>query len=232
MQSTMIKFPFERERYYPIGDLRRFEAALLDARQRDPALSALWRCPSGPDAELMRLRNDELVPLIVFAEHKELTDSDSFRISAKGDPIDVKVLASGKILNLQITVADLDWGDSDGGPGFQHHLSMEALNKYGVVFGHGPFRRTGREITNPIEVYSSEDRLAACHRGLVRALNRKSHYDGSGCSLVVYARGYRIQTIDGEFREVVSSAIATCELPAFDHVYITEKGEGWFVEAP
>jgi hypothetical protein len=228
----MIELPFEREHDYEIGELRELEKQLLSRRQLDPVMSNQWRCASGRYAKSIRLRNDELVPLAIFADQMKFSDQDVFRLMRTGDQNDAQIRTSVRVFNLQITLADLDWAHEGGGnPGYQHRLTMEALNKYGMVQGHGPFQRDGEHIVGPFDVCSSEERLGACQRGLVKALERKAHHDGRGCCLLIYARGYHIQTIDGEFEAVVRSAVSSCKRPNFDQIYVADRNDGWFVEA-
>ena len=129
-------------------------------------------------------------------------------------------------------MANLDWdGGDSSNPGFQHRLEMEALNSENVLRGHGPFHRTsdGR-ILGQASVYSDQDRLEACRRGLGKALKRKGTYDGRGCDLLIYTRAFYIQTIDSEYEFIVRSMVETHGRPKFDRVYILDEPQGCFVE--
>jgi hypothetical protein len=83
-----VEFQFERGHLYPISELRAFEAKVSSARQSDPELTKLLRVPRGPVARWMRLRNKELVPLKLFADHIGASDEDQFLLMPEGDAID------------------------------------------------------------------------------------------------------------------------------------------------
>jgi hypothetical protein len=224
---------FERGKFYALAELRRSEAQLLNDRQQDKSLSAKWRAPTGDDAAFINVRSKELYPLMIFARHKKFHDEHLFRIMKEGDPVDAQLSFDDTTMNVQITVADIDWeSDKQGKPGYQNRLSMEALNARDVLHGHGPFRREkdGQVVDSSVGVYSAEQRILACSRGLERAFQRKMHHDGLGCDLLVYARAYHIQTVDGEFEGVVRSAIAQCGRPMFDNIYVFDEPEGWFAK--
>jgi len=121
--SATIEFPFERDRLYLIRELRAFEAALLAARQRDQELSKMLRDPAGSAPKWMRLRNKELVPLKLFADHIGASDDDQFALRPEGDPIDAQIIMSGRSSNLQLTLAAPNWGSGEGpqeNSGYQH----------------------------------------------------------------------------------------------------------------
>jgi hypothetical protein len=223
---------FERGHFYPIGALREAEADLLSVRKADRQLSAMWRAPTGKHARSINLRNTELYPLKAFADHKGFPDAIRFRLSQAGDAADAQIEQSSGLLNLQITVANLDWdGGESSNPGFQHRLEMESLNSKDVLSGHGPFRRAldGR-ILGQESVYSDQDRLDACRRGLQKALQRKATHDGRGFDLLIYTRAFYIQTIDSEYELVARSVVERHGRPKFDHVHIFDEPQGCYVE--
>jgi hypothetical protein len=65
-----ISFPFERDKSYAIGDLRRFQAVLSQARQQDRGLSNKIRARKLAWAKLCC---EELFPIMLFADHNRLS---------------------------------------------------------------------------------------------------------------------------------------------------------------
>jgi hypothetical protein len=87
-----ISFPFERDKLYPIGELRAFQTQLSQTRQQDPVLSANIRAGKLPWAKLCC---EELVPIMLFADHNRLPDDAEFRIKPEGNAVDVVLCWSG-----------------------------------------------------------------------------------------------------------------------------------------
>jgi hypothetical protein len=94
-----ISFPFERNKFYTIGELRAFQTKLSQARRRDPILSANIRARKLPWAKLCC---EELFPITVFADHNRLADDAEFRIMPEGDPVDVELRCSGQLTRFRL----------------------------------------------------------------------------------------------------------------------------------
>src|SRR5262245_47270088 len=86
-----LNFPFDRDRFFTVGELRRFEAGLRRTREHNPELGKFMRDPKWPAPEWMQLRKKELIPLMLFANHTGLADQDEFLLTAEGDPVDARV---------------------------------------------------------------------------------------------------------------------------------------------
>ncbi len=125
--------------------------------------------------------------------------------------IDAELVAGGEQFALQITIADPIWAKEDAKVahgGYDHRLLMEALNHQGVVHGSGNFRRDGGQIVCDEPVREGNDRVEACHQGIVEALARKSRPDVKPITrLLIYTRAYTIQVIDEGYANVVAEAI-------------------------
>lgn len=238
----MLEIPFVRGKTYSLGELRTFEAALLSAREKDKELSALWRVPYGPQADLIRLRNKELIPLLAFADHLGYHDNDTFSLMPEGHQIDARVSKAENIRNLQFTVTGPIWGRGGGSqanPGLQQHQIMKALNESDVVIGYPPFQTDEMAAADDTEevmasgqttVLSQRDRDRACQRGLDYAFERKSRHDGWGSTLVVYAQSFYIQLLYPEdFVQLVQSVIKKWRL-RFDAVCVLDENNGFFFE--
>jgi hypothetical protein len=71
-----------------------------------------------------------------------------------------------------MTIADLDWG-LERNPGKVVRWEFERLGKNKIVFGGGGTRKQGGEVMSEPRIISPDDRLAACERGMLRALVKK-----------------------------------------------------------
>jgi hypothetical protein len=208
-----ISFPFERNKFYSIGELRTFQTKLSEARQRDPILSANIRARKLPWAKLCC---EELFPIMLFAGHTCLPDDAEFRIMPEGNPVDVELCCSGELTRLQITTAYAEWdepGDEarDGGYIF-HALEMAGVNQGSPVFGGGQIGKgaDGRITSNP-RVLTEDVDICAWQLGLSRAIGDKlaksPRYWGKTDVLLVYAEGLSFNTIDERMEDVVLPAI-------------------------
>jgi hypothetical protein len=238
LAMTLI-FPFERDREYSIRELRSFERALLFARQNDPEISASWRVPSTPHMKRCAKIREETYPIKLMADHKEYPDDTSFRLAVSGHPgVDARIQSGGLGFDLQITIADPIWrasAKSLGYGGYDHRLTMEALNADGVVVGSAGIRRTkdGR-IVSSRPVHSFEEEFEACRLGLVLALRRKISDLDQSRRLLTYARGYELRTLDFTFASVVSAAVEAVGLAAiksaFHACYFVNERDYFFLE--
>ena len=101
-----IKFPFERQTWYSLKELTAFENALVLARRQDNQLDADLRLARQP---WMKLRNDELYPLLYFAKQTHLAEDTQFKICAKGAAADFELKAGETTRRLQVTCAGPIW---------------------------------------------------------------------------------------------------------------------------
>lgn len=234
-KAAEIEFPFERGRTYLFGELREFEAGLLIARQRDRQLSNLLRDPRGPAPTWMRLRNKELVPLKLYADHVGMSDGDQFLLRPEGDPVDAQIIAPNQTVNLQLTLAAPIWGSSTGSQansGYQHHQTMAALNENEFVVGYPPFANENGVAMGTIGAISNRDRDNACLSGLTAAFANKALHDGRGSTLVVFAQEFYMQLLDVAFLGALVDAILNEHKLSFDRVCVFDSQPGFFVTRP
>jgi hypothetical protein len=235
MAAATIAFPFERGRLYFMRELRAFEAELLTARQRDRELTKLLRDPRRSAPGWMGLRNKELVPLKLFANHMCLSDDDQFLLTAEGDPVDAQITTVSGTLSLQLTLAAPIWGDGTGAQqnsGYQQHQIMVALNENECVIGYPPFAYENGVAIGEIGAISNEDRDRACRSGLASAIANKASHDGNGCILVVFAQDFYAQLSDVTLlRNLVDTVLSEYSL-SFDSVCVFDSQPGFFVEMP
>ena len=224
-----MKFPFERNKFFTIGELRAFENELTSIRQSNPALSKNWRVPKGKIVAWDKIRQ-ETYPLKLFADHSRLSNEAKFRLSPAGhpSPVDVELLVSDERRLLQITTAHPVRDGSVSG-GYDHRLRMEGLNK-GPVQGFGPFVRRDGKIIGSQSGTTPVDDLAACVRGLSVVLRRKQGQDGRGCELVIFACNFHFNSIDVGFEMIVHTTINACGRPRFDRTFVFDESPLTFVE--
>jgi hypothetical protein len=200
----MIVFPFTRKQQYTLQQLRRFEARLLEVRQATPGFSADLRT-NDRGIDWSKLRNEELVPLLLLVNGLGLGDDVPFEIASENAPgADVFVFLSGQRISIQITVADPDW-NNDGGR--TRALEAERLRQEpeNVAWGGGGTRK--RDHRSPIvsapQVVDHLTELAVCERAIEKAVQRKVKVREVSNWLLIYARGMKLQLIDQGFEESV-----------------------------
>lgn len=238
--STPATFPFRRDQTYTFGELRSFEKELTSARQSDPAMSREWRVPGTSEAARLAKIREETYPLMLLADLKVYPGSSTFRLTPDGTPaIDAVVCDGSDSFQVQITIADPIWFDSNGQPsngGYDHRLTMEGLNKDGVVHGLAAMRRENGEIASGKPVKSFSEEFDACVRGIVGALNRKISDASVNARLLVHARGYCMHVIDFSLEDVVHAAlqqIGPAKVDgAYSAYYFVDEGERCFFEYP
>lgn len=193
------KFPFARDRDYPIADLYNFEIEVRQSSGRVPDWWKLWE--------------EEVAPVASFVRHKILAEYSHFRILPSGHQIDVMLTNSVRPLNIQVTVADPV--SSEENPGQEHALRMKHLGQQGFVSALGPVtnnRIRGESGPDRIEdtssFYSREKSDLAVVRGIVRALDGKSNVDGGGNVLIVWVRGHVRGRDHRWFGDIVGRAIS------------------------
>jgi hypothetical protein len=226
MTSGSIEFPFERARLHRIHELKAFEAELLVTRQRDLKLDRMLRDPRGRAPGWIRLRNKELVPLKLFADHTGLSDGDQFLLRPEGDPIDAQVVTGDGTLSLQFTLAAPSWQNS----GHQHHQVMRALNESDCVVGYPPYTSENGVAIGAVTCITTDDRRAACHTGLVSAITNKASFDGHGCILAVYAQDFYMQLLEAYLFRALVDAVMEQHRLSFDATCVFDNQPGFFVE--
>jgi hypothetical protein len=208
-----ISFPFERDRLYPIGELRAFQTQLSQTRRQDPVLNAKIRAGKPPWAKLCC---EELFPIMLFADHNRPPDDAEFRIKPEGDAVDVELCWSGEVTRFQITTAYPEWdepGDEarDGGY-IRHALEFAGVNQGIPVFGGGQIKREtdGRIVSNP-RARSPDVNRSAWNSGLTKAIRNKlaksETYSEKVDVLLLYAEGLSFNTIDEKTEDVVAPVI-------------------------
>jgi hypothetical protein len=208
-----VDFPFVRDRFYPIGELRAFETELRDARQGDLDLTEAIR---GRKLRWAKLWTEELFPLWLYANHHRLLDEAEFRIMSEGHPVDAELRAqSDKVTRFQITTAYPDWdlpGKDARSGGYIRYMERAGINQGAAVFGGG---RIGKDANGQIKseprVRSPDTDRRAWQTGLIKAIDAKisksATYAGTVDVLLVYAERLRFDTIDDRTHDVVLPAI-------------------------
>jgi len=221
-----LRFPFVRGEAYTLRDLRTFAAELLARRQVDPAFSAELRSNRHSWAKAW---NEELLPVSLYAEGKALPDEAKFRLMPDGHATDVELILPGGNLACQVTVADPSWADEGPGSsgGYLHHLRMECLREGRPAFGGANVSKTkGRIVSSPHARDVAGD-LVACRRSLTKAIRRKAVHDGTGCTLLIYARGQRFLLIDFDMAALVAEAVRDSAATNFASIVVFDNRFFW-----
>lgn len=226
-----LKFPFIRQTWYSLKELTAFENTLLVARRQDKQLDDDLRLARQP---WMKLRNDELYPLIYFTDQTHLAEDTQFKICAEGADSDFELKPVGETTRrLQVTRAGAIWRPEKPNWGTDHKLHMEKLNREGKSLGWGPYRKEPKEsagsISNREEMLSTEERNRIYLAGLVNALKVKQHYRIPDCDLIVHAVNYHEAMNPQTFACIANAALSSVSLNNFRRVYILDYGEGYFV---
>jgi hypothetical protein len=227
-----------------LAELNAFEEEVLAVRRANELLSKELRAPKLLASEikrLIKLRNDELITVFYYARHKRMPDDTIFMLMPEGCKIDVRLTNSGKIENLQITIAYPEWvfpePDSIKPSGYQQRLSMEILNRDGCG-GWGPIAKNAQTLSQDRRAVSTPDLLDSHRAGLVDALRSKfqKNYGDSEITLLVYAWAYREGLTLERFRTIAHDALCEATLGApnekgrFQSICNFGSGEDYFFE--
>jgi hypothetical protein len=220
LTKPLASFPFERDQTYTFGELRAFERRLSIARQADQSLSKEWRVPSMPTTRRWEKIREETYALMLLADVKGFTDDSTFRLTPSGFPnVDAEIANALESFQVQVTIADPIWLRTDGSlsnGGYDHRLTMEALNTDGVAHGLAAMRRSGGNVISDRAAKSSAEAFEACLRGLECALRRKIRRASSDIRLLVQTRAYYVNLIDFSFEKVVQAAFRAVGQNAID----------------
>lgn len=240
--ASKIAFPFEREVYYSLDELKRFEQELLNERQENPELSDELRAPVKGSPPWIKARNEELVPFLYYSNHSGLPNVAQFKMMPHGHPIDIDVSHAGGVESLQITTAYADWCFPDTNVrtrsgGHLHRVETEILNRDGTG-RWGPLIETDGKISQDQRAVSTEELEPVHFNGLVEALKRKfekqCNYD---CTLLVHAKKYyeamTIERFERLTHAALDSARSQVSQPSWiKKICILDKGADYFVDSP
>lgn len=225
-----LPFPFNRDSWYTLKNLMDFENNLLLDRRQDKQLDHSLRLAQLP---WMKLRNEELYPLLYFARQIHLPDDTQFRICNEGADADIELKEGNAERRLQITLAGPIWASKHPNWGYDHKLHMRKLNLAGQSSGWGPFRKEpDGSISNREDMLSSDERNQAYLDGLVKALEGKQNHRIPDCDLIIHAVAYREAMNPQTFMSLANTAISKKPLNNFRNIYILDDGEGYLVHAP
>jgi hypothetical protein len=187
---------FSPGEWYTLAELRRVAEEIIRTRQADPALSAMMRVQSERWAKDW---NEEIYPLKVFADHKELSDDDEFCWTPDA-AADFTIRSNDELMKIQNTMAYVEWeGSVAKQGGHLHKLEMHQSNKVGHSFPGG--------LVSEPRARSPETDIAAWRRGIAKAVKGKLKPRYAGIHLLIFARRCRFDTIDFPFEQVVAPAI-------------------------
>jgi hypothetical protein len=219
LAKPSASFPFERDQTHTFGELRAFEKRLSIARQADQSLSREWRVPSMPTTRRWGKIREETYALML-ANAKGFKDDSTFRLTPSSFPnVDAEIANAHESFQVHVTIADPNWPRTDGtlsNGGYDHRLTMEALNTYGVAHGLAAMRRSDGNVVSDRAANSSAEAFDACLRGLECALRRKIGRASSDIRLLVQTRAYHMNLIDFSFEQLVRAAFRAVGQNAID----------------
>jgi hypothetical protein len=218
-------YPLIEGRTYNIGQLRASEAALLEERQRDQALSAKLRTQKGSDIAWAKSRAEEAYAILLFAKHSGITDDATFKFDPAA-AADFEIQSDGATIKLQCTMAYEKRPGRDTG-GRRHFRKMDEYNKLLL---------TGKR-SSIIEVKDAATQIENWRAGIAEAVAAKvskQRYVDQGLSLLVFARQCGWDNIDTPFMEIAGPAVAWVENwpRVFKAVYIVDEREFAHFEQP
>ncbi len=220
-----IQLPFLRGQRYRFAALRAFETTLLNTRQRDPEFSDQLRSNR---LSWGKVRNEELLPILLLGNSAEFADDDEFELMPKGHAVDIQVHTRQGNTAYQITVADPSWGKlSTANGSYLYHLRAERLRAGDPAFGGAHTWREGGIIHSTPHARDAMEDMKACQQSLTEAVTRKKTHDGSECVLLIFARGHRFLLIDFDIKEVVAQSVRAAGATTFKNIIVVDDGLLW-----
>jgi len=224
-EGLAIQLPFLRGQRYGFAALRAFETALLNTRQRDSEFSDQLRSNR---LSWGKVRNEELLPILLLGNSAEFADGDEFELMPEGHAVDIQLHTRQDITAYQITVADPSWGERSAANGsYLYHLRTERLRAGDPAFGGAHTWREGGIIHSTPHARDAMEDMKACQQSLTEAVKRKQAHDGSECVLLIYARGHRFLLIDFDIKEVVAQAVRAAGATTFKNIIVVDDGLLW-----
>jgi hypothetical protein len=217
MRSVSPNYPFGDDSWFTAGSLRDFKANISSWRQQNPVLSSELRLNRLPWAKEW---NEELSPFCALAECLNIADSCQVRLAPRHAKAFDLFIRRDREISVQMTIADLDWG-LERNPGKVVRWEFERLGKNKIVFGGGGTRKQGGEVMSEPRIISPDDRLAACERGMLRALVKKLEKTPKADWLGIYCRNFINQLWDGgeeRLEQSLCRVSGTC--PEFERIFI------------
>lgn len=104
---------------------------------------------------------------------------------------------------------------------------MEVLRKGDPAFGGAKIRRENGSILCEPHARDALVDYEACKQGLVSAIKRKQPHDGSGCALLIYARGYRFQLIDFDISALIKDGLNLAGDTKFAPLWVVDANFFW-----
>jgi len=175
-------------------------------------------------------RNEELVPILLLANRKNLDDGDEFKLMCEGHRIDVKLYTGSQTTQYQITLAYPQWDNATQrtiGGGYQDHLRNELLRCAQPAFGGNNIRKENGAIVSKPHARDIRDDVDAWRHGWIDAIKRKQAHDGAGATLLIYARLIGFDLIDVDLSEVVSRAVSNAGANRFERVCVLDQNFCW-----
>jgi hypothetical protein len=105
--AAAINFPFERGKEYRLAELIAFENELWQKRRANELLSKELRAPTASEARSwIKLRLEELVPVLYYARYKRMPDDSIFVVMPKDvkSTFDLPIQAKSRISKSRLRI--------------------------------------------------------------------------------------------------------------------------------
>jgi hypothetical protein len=215
--AETVNFPFERNKFYSVSELREFLGAITETRRKDRDLDVSLQMRKLSWAKVF---SEELLPIGLLAQQSHIPANAQFRLMPEGNPVDVEIRSGdGSVTRFQITLAYPDWDGGTGksrNPGYIAHLEREGIKQRSAVFLGGVIAKSSSgEIQSQPRARSNQVDQTAFEAGLRMALQRKlvnaARYKGVIDTLLVYASRLRFH-LDYTDTSSIVMPIITAEL--------------------
>jgi hypothetical protein len=114
--------------------------------------------------------------------------------------------------------------DRRGFPGFR---ACGPAASSAPAFGGANTKKENGIIVSEPYARSVQDDIDACRRRLIEAIKRKQAHDGSGCTLLIFAREYRFLLTDVNVAELVTDAVCQAGANSFERVCVVDEKFFW-----
>ncbi len=172
-------YAFARGQWYSIGKYREYEHTLCSARLARPLFSDAVRFGTAPwTSDESKLRQDEVLPLLAFAEHTGVAYEVNFCVEPFGqDSVVDASIRSGEICsNYQIATAGMSWLRPDGRRsrhGNDRRNANETMRDGRAVPGYSAFEKSRDGISYDEMARPTSEIVEAFRLGLLDTLAGK-----------------------------------------------------------
>ena len=174
-------YPVARGHWCSFGWCREYERKLSSARRAKPLFSSAVRFGTAPwTGDEAKLRHDEVLPLLAFAEHFGVVEAADFCVEQFGQDsvVDASIRFGKTCSSYQIVSAGMSWPLSDGRRsrhGNDRRNANEAMRDGRVVPGYSAFEKCDDDVRYDEMARPTGEIVEAFRLGVLDALANKYH---------------------------------------------------------